>query len=64
MKYFVDDEHWDVIGYVKELKKLLPRFNKETSIFLKTIHFMMVRLFPFTALIKKMEEQRIRLQLK
>lgn len=33
MKYFVDDDHWDVMGYVKELKRLLPRFNKETSNF-------------------------------
>ena len=33
MKYFVDDENWDVIGYAKELKKLLPRFNKETANF-------------------------------
>jgi hypothetical protein len=30
MKYFVGDEHGDVMGYAKELKKLLPRFNKET----------------------------------
>jgi len=39
MKYFVDDDHWDVMGYVKELKRLLPRFNKETSNFLKNHSF-------------------------
>lgn len=39
MKFFVDDDHWDVMGYVKELKKLLPRFNKETSNFLKNHSF-------------------------
>jgi len=31
MKYFIDDDHWDVMGYAKELKKLLSRFNKETA---------------------------------
>ena len=39
MKYFVDDDHWNVIGYAKELRKLLPRFNKETSSFLKSHSF-------------------------
>jgi hypothetical protein len=39
MKYFVDDDHWDVLGYAKELKKLLPRFNKETANFLKNNSF-------------------------
>ncbi len=39
MKYFVDDDHWDVMGYSKELKKLLPRFNKETANFLKNHSF-------------------------
>lgn len=39
MKYFVDDDHWDVIGYAKELKKLLPRFNQETASFLKKYSF-------------------------
>lgn len=39
MKFFVDDDHWDVMGYVEELKKLLPRFNKETSNFLKNHSF-------------------------
>ena len=39
MKYFVDDDYWDVMGYAKELKKLLPRFNKETSSFLKNHSF-------------------------
>ncbi|KQL50496.1 hypothetical protein AN964_22835 [Heyndrickxia shackletonii] len=39
MKYFVDDDHWDVMGYSKELKKLLSRFNKETSNFLKNHSF-------------------------
>ncbi|MDI7744297.1 hypothetical protein QMK38_19990 [Lysinibacillus fusiformis] len=39
MKYFVDDEHWDVTGYSKELKKLLPRFNKETAKFLNMHSF-------------------------
>ncbi|KGR79458.1 hypothetical protein [Ureibacillus sinduriensis] len=39
MKYFVDDDHWDVIGYAKELKKLLPRFNQETTNFLKKYSF-------------------------
>lgn len=39
MKYFVDDDHWDLLGYVEELKKILPRFNKETSSFLKKHSF-------------------------
>lgn len=39
MKYFVDDDRWDVTGYVNELKKILPRFNKETSTFLKCRSF-------------------------
>lgn len=39
MKYFIDDDHWDVTGYAKELKKLLPRFNKETANFLKNNSF-------------------------
>jgi hypothetical protein len=39
MKYFVDDDHWDVLGYSKELRKLLPRFNKETAAFLKNHSF-------------------------
>lgn len=39
MKYFVDDDHWDVLGYSKELKKILPRFNKGTSDFLKQDSF-------------------------
>ena len=39
MKYFVDDDHWDVIGYAKELKKLLPRFNQETANFLGKYSF-------------------------
>ncbi|MFG3613402.1 hypothetical protein [Rummeliibacillus stabekisii] len=39
MKYFVDDDHWDVIGYGKNLEKLLSRFNRETSSFLKNHSF-------------------------
>lgn len=39
MKFFVDDDHWDVIGYATELKKLLPRFNEETATFLKKHSF-------------------------
>ena len=39
MKYLVDDDHWDVIGYAKELKKLLPRFNQETANFFKKYSF-------------------------
>ncbi len=39
MKYFVDDDHWDVLGYARELKKLLPRFNQETANFLKKYSF-------------------------
>lgn len=39
MKYFVDDDHWDVSSYVEELKKILPRFNKVTSNFLKRHSF-------------------------
>ncbi|MGM0790055.1 MAG: hypothetical protein ACQEUD_08170 [Bacillota bacterium] len=39
MKYFVDDDHWDVQGYSKELQKLLPRFNNETANFLKNHSF-------------------------
>ncbi|MER2169993.1 MAG: hypothetical protein ABS938_05075 [Psychrobacillus psychrodurans] len=39
MKYFVDFDHWDVIGYAKELKKILPRFNQETANFLKKSSF-------------------------
>lgn len=39
MKYFVDDDHWDLIGYANQLKKLLPRFNKETANFLKNNSF-------------------------
>lgn len=33
MKYFVDDDHWDVMGYVKELKRLLPDLIKRHQIF-------------------------------
>ncbi|MTH52293.1 hypothetical protein GKZ89_02660 [Bacillus mangrovi] len=39
MKYFIDDDTWDPAGYRQELQKLLPRFNKETAIFLKTNSF-------------------------
>lgn len=39
MKYFVDDDHWDVQEYSKELQKLLPRFNNETANFLKNHSF-------------------------
>ena len=39
MKYFVDDDHWNVTGYAKELRKLLPRFNKETLRGLKSHSF-------------------------
>lgn len=39
MQYFIDDDHWDVMGYAKALKKLLPRFNKETANFLKNNSF-------------------------
>ena len=39
MKYLVDDDHWDITGYAKELKKLLPRFNQETVNFLKNHSF-------------------------
>lgn len=50
MKYFVDDDHWDVIGYVNQLKKLFPRFNKETSTFLKNYSFHDGRVVSLTVL--------------
>lgn len=39
MNYFVDDDHWDLFGYAKDLKKLLPRFNQQTASFLKNHSF-------------------------
>lgn len=39
MKYLVDDDHWDLKGYAKEIEKLLTRFNKETALFLKNNSF-------------------------
>jgi len=39
LKYFVDDDNWDVLGYRKEIDKLLPRFNKETARFFKNHSF-------------------------
>lgn len=35
MKYLVDINHWDLEGYDKQLKTILPRFNEETRKFLK-----------------------------
>lgn len=39
MKYFIDDDHWDIAGYAIEKKNLLPRFDKKTANFLKKHSF-------------------------
>lgn len=39
MKYFVDDDYWDVLGYSKQLREILPQFNKKTRKFLRKHSF-------------------------
>lgn len=33
MKYFISDEHWDINGYINNLKSLEPRFSKRVHQF-------------------------------
>lgn len=39
MKYFVDDEHWEVIGHAKELKKQ-GAIHQESEQILKDYYFL------------------------
>lgn len=39
MKYLVNEDHWDLVGYAEQREKILSRFNQETAAFLKNDSF-------------------------